>query len=162
MIKKSVAMLAIASLVLTACKENAALRIDEAAAKQAESAHSDAGKTAEIKFETTDHDFGTINEGDKVEHVYKFTNTGTADLVVTSAKPSCGCTVPSYTQTPVKPGESGEIKAVFDSNGKTGQQQKSITVSSNAKEASVILNFKADITPKAGSGITTPTQRIKQ
>lgn len=151
-------MLAIASLMLTASckKENAALRIDEATAKKAEMAHADSGKMAAIKWESTDHDFGTINEGDKVEHVYKFTNTGNADLVITSAKPSCGCTVPSYTQTPVKPGATGEIKAIFDSNGKGGMQQKTITVTLNTEKGTEMLNFKANVTPKAGGIGVTP------
>lgn len=158
MIKKTVAMFAIASLMLTAsCKENAALRIDEETAKKAEMAHANSGKMPIIQFESTDHDFGKINEGDKVEHIYKFTNTGKADLVITSAKPSCGCTVPSFTQTPVKPGETGEIKAIFDSSGKPGMQQKTITVTLNTEKGTEMLNFKADVTPKAGgSGVAVP------
>ncbi len=158
MIKRSVAMLAIASLMLTvSCKENAALRIDDETAKKAEIAHANSGKMPEIKFESTDHDFGNINEGDKVEHVYKFTNTGNADLVITSAKPSCGCTVPSFTQTPVKPGETGEIKAIFDSSGKPGMQQKTITVTLNTAKGTEMLNFKANVTPKAGgTGAAVP------
>jgi hypothetical protein len=149
MIKRTLAMFAIASLVLTSCKkENAALRIDEAAAKKAELAHADAGKMAAIKWENADHDFGTINEGDKVEHVYKFTNTGTADLVISNVKASCGCTVPSYTEAPVKPGQSGEVKATFDSTGKPGAQQKTITVTLNTEKGTEMLNFKANVTPK--------------
>lgn len=147
-------MFAIASLMLTACKENAALRIDEEAAKKAEMAHANSGKMPVIEFESTDHDFGDITEGDKVEHIYKFTNKGNADLVITSAKPSCGCTVPSYTQTPVKPGETGEIKAIFDSSGKPGMQQKTITVTLNTEKGTEMLNFKANVTPKAGGSAT--------
>lgn len=149
--KRSLAMLAIASLVLTtSCKkENAAQRIDAEAAKKAELAHTDAGKMPAIKWENAEHDFGTINEGDKVEHVYKFTNTGTADLVISNVKASCGCTVPSYTETPVKPGETGEVKATFDSSGKPGQQQKTITVTLNTEKGTEMLNFKANVTPKA-------------
>ena len=152
MIKKSLAMFAIASLVITtSCKkENAALRIDEAAAKKAELAHAAAGKMPVIKFESTDHDFGTINEGDKVEHVYKFTNEGNSDLLISNVKASCGCTVPTYTETPVKPGETGEIKAVFDSSNKPGAQQKTITVTLNTEKGTEMLNFKANVTPKAG------------
>lgn len=150
MIKKSLAMFAIASLALTSCKkENAALRIDDAVAKKAELAHTDAGKMPVIKWENPDHDFGTINEGDKVEHVYKFTNVGTADLVITNVKASCGCTVPSHTETPVKPGQTGEVKAMFDSSGKPGAQQKTITVMLNTEKGTEMLNFKANVTPKA-------------
>lgn len=155
MIKKLFTVAAVASFALTACKkENAALRIDDTTARQAELEHTNSGKVANIKFEGTDHDFGDINAGEKVEHTYKFTNTGTADLVISSAKPSCGCTVPSYTQTPVKPGESGEIKAVFDSTGKSGVQSKTITVTMNTAKGTETLNFKANIKP--ASGVVAP------
>jgi hypothetical protein len=158
MIKRSLAMFAIASLVVTtSCKqENAALRIDDAAAKKAELAHSNSGKMPIIKFESTDHDFGTINEGDKVEHVYKFKNEGNADLVISAVKASCGCTVPTYTETPVKPGQTGEIKAVFDSSGKPGMQQKTVTVTLNTETGTEMLNFRANVTPKAGGAVAAP------
>jgi hypothetical protein len=156
MIKKLFTVAAVTSLALTACKkENAALRIDDTAARQAEMVHTNSGKLAEAKFESLEHDFGDIKSGDKVEHVYKFTNTGKADLVISSAKPSCGCTVPSYTQTPVKPGESGEIKAVFDSTGKSGSQNKTITVTMNTVKGIETLTFKANITGGA-SAIAAP------
>ena len=151
MIKRLFTIAAVASIALTGCKkENAALRIDDTVARQAELEHANSGKLADIKFDNIDHDFGDINSGDKVEHVYKFTNTGTADLVISNAKPSCGCTVPSYTKTPVKPGESGEIKAVFDTAGKSGAQSKSITVTMNTAKGTETLNFKANIKPAAG------------
>ena len=157
MIKKTAAMLAIATLMLTACKENASLKIDDATAKKAEMVHAEAGKMPVLKFDAVDHDFGTINEGDKVEYVYTFTNAGVSDLVLSNVKASCGCTVPSYTQTPVKPGEKGEIKVTFDSSGKTGAQQKTVTVTSNTESGTDMLNFKANVTPKAGGIGVTPT-----
>ncbi|WP_294824227.1 DUF1573 domain-containing protein [uncultured Flavobacterium sp.] len=151
MIKKSVTILAIAALTLASCKkENAALRIDDATAKKAELAHAEAGKLPVVKFDNMEHDFGNIAEGAKVEHTYKFTNEGTADLVVSSVKASCGCTVPSYTETPVKPGGEGEIKVTFDSTGKTGSQTKQVTVTLNTEKGTEVLNFKANVAPKAG------------
>ncbi|RYJ42903.1 DUF1573 domain-containing protein [Flavobacterium beibuense] len=153
MLKKSAAMLAIASLVLSvSCKENAALKIDENAAKQAEIAHAEAGKMPVIKFETTEHDFGTIKQGDKVEYVYKFTNEGAADLVISQVKPSCGCTAPEWTKTPVAPGASGEIKVVFDSNGKSGKQSKTVNVHSNTESGTDVLKFTAEINAPQGIG----------
>lgn len=166
MFKKSVAMFAIASLVFTtSCKkENAALKIDDDKAKEAEIAHAEAGNLPVIKFESTDHDFGVIAEGVKAEHIYKFTNEGKADLVISNVKPSCGCTVPDYTKTPVKPGESGEIKVTFDSAGKAGKQQKTVTVNLNTESGVETLNFKAEVTPKAGGvGVTpVPVSQIKK
>lgn len=161
MIKRTVAMFAIASIMLTvSCKENAALRIDEETAKQAEIAHAESGKMPLIKFESLEHDFGTVNEGEKVEHVYTFKNEGTADLVISEVKPSCGCTVPDYTKTPVKPGETGEVKVTFDTGGKPGNQQKTVTVKSNTETGTETLNFKANVTPKAGGGMAvTPAKK---
>lgn len=148
-------MLAIATLVLVSCKENAALRIDEETAKKAEIAHAESGKMPVIKFESLEHDFGTVPEGEKVEHVYKFTNEGSTDLVISNVKPSCGCTVPDYTKTPVKPGETGEVKVTFDTNGKPGNQQKTVTVTANTEKGTETLNFKATVTPKAGGAAAT-------
>ncbi|WP_159799995.1 DUF1573 domain-containing protein [Flavobacterium sp. MK4S-17] len=159
MIRKSVAVLAIASLVFTvSCKENAALRIDEETAKKAEIAHAESGKLPVMKFENLEYDFGTVNEGDKVEHVYTFTNEGSADLIINEVKPSCGCTVPDYTKTPVKPGDSGEIKVTFNTNGKSGNQNKTVTVTSNTEKGTETLKFTANVTPKAGGIGVTPVK----
>jgi len=146
MIRKSVAMLALASLVLASCKkENAALTIDDATAKKAEIAHADSGKVPVIKFESTDHDFGNIKAGDKVNYTYKFTNAGTSDLIISDAKASCGCTVPNYTKEPVKPGGTGEVSVVFDSTGKSGSVTKTVTLTLNTEKGNETLNFKANI-----------------
>lgn len=100
-------------------------------------------------FETTDHDFGTINEGQKVTHVYKIKNTGEAPLIIQSAQPSCGCTVPDWTKDPIPVGGSGYVKAEFDSNGKPGINNKTITVTANTWPKSTTLRFKAMVTPKS-------------
>jgi hypothetical protein len=152
MIKKSIAMFALASLALVSCKkENAALTIDDATAKKAELAHANAGKMPIIKFENTEHDFGTIKAGEKVEYTYKFTNDGTADLLITDAKASCGCTVPDYTKTPVAPGKTGEVHVVFDSAGKSGEVSKTVTLTLNTEKGNETVSFKANI-ENAGIG----------
>jgi len=79
------------------------------------------------------YNFGSITEGDKVEYNFRFKNTGTKPLIITSASASCGCTVPEKPEKPVMPGETSFIKVVFNSKGKSGHQDKSIIVSSNAK-----------------------------
>ena len=124
MIKKLSLMLVMASLVMTTSCKN--------------------GPT-EMTFDNQVHDFGTITQGDKVEHDFKFTNTGGSDLVITEAKGSCGCTVPEYPKDAVKPGESGVIKVKFDSHGKSGQHSKSVTVFCNVKDGNKVLNIKANI-----------------
>lgn len=94
-------------------------------------------------------DFGVINEGDKVEHIFKFKNLGKTDLLVVHAQASCGCTVPEWTKQPIKPGEFGEIKIVFNSTGKPGEQRKTVTLTTNTESGHELINFKANVTPKA-------------
>ncbi len=89
---------------------------------------------SEIKFDTLRHNFGKFSKDNPVVKCeFRFTNTGTAPLVIHQAFASCGCTVPTYTKKPIKPGESGVISVSY--NGKDrfpGHFQKSITVRSNS------------------------------
>lgn len=101
-----------------------------------------------IVFDNAKHDFGTINQGDKVEHIFKFTNTGKNDLYVMEVRPSCGCTAPEWTKSAIKKGKSGEIKIVFDSKGKSGETTKTIALLTNTMEGNEILTFKANILVK--------------
>jgi hypothetical protein len=104
-----------------------------------------------MDFETTEHDFGTIKEGDVVEYTYAIKNTGEAPLIIQSAQPSCGCTVPDFSKDPIPAGGTGYVKAKFDSNGKQNIQNKTITVTANTWPKQTVLRFKAMVTPKAGS-----------
>jgi hypothetical protein len=107
-------------------------------------------------FETVDHDFGTIAEGAKVSHTYKIKNTGAAPLIIQSAQPSCGCTAPDWTREPIPVGGTGFVKAEFDSKGKPGIQNKTITVMANTWPKTTTLKFKAMVTP--GSETNGPTK----
>ena len=117
-----------------------------------------AQKQADIKFDKTTYDFGTFSENNpKVTCVFKFTNTGDDLLVIHQAVASCGCTVPSYTKEPIKPGESGEIKVTYDGKGKyPGHFKKSITIRSNAKTEMTRLYIEGDMTPVTATGATQP------
>lgn len=100
-------------------------------------------KAAEIKFETTSHDFGKFSEKNPVvKCTFTFTNTGNAPLVIHQAMPSCGCTVPTYTKDPIKPGQKGTIEVTYNGKGKyPGKFKKSITIRSNAKEHGIVRLF---------------------
>lgn len=100
-----------------------------------------------ISFSETEWDFGTINEGDNVEHLFKFTNTGSQPLILENCKGSCGCTVPECPKQPIAPGASGEIKVVFNSKGKTNMQTKKVTITANTEPIQSILTIKANVTP---------------
>jgi hypothetical protein len=117
------------------------------------------GPLPAIKFSETEFDFGTIKEGDVVEHTFSFVNTGEAPLIIQNAQPSCGCTAPDWTKEPIPVGGKGYVKARFDSNGKTQLQNKTITVSANTWPQQTVLRFKAMVTPKAQQPASGP---IKQ
>lgn len=101
-----------------------------------------------VSFNKKEHNFGTINEGKTVTTNFRITNTGNKDLIIQNASASCGCTVPNYPKYPIKPGKSGDIKVSFDSSGKPGQQQKTVTVTANIPNGSEILTIKTNVTPK--------------
>jgi|TARA_B110000240_G_C13493063_1_gene450506 hypothetical protein len=95
-----------------------------------------------MEFEKEIFDFGTIAQGEKVNFIYKFTNTGDADLIISSAKGSCGCTVPDWPKQPIAPGEVSEIKVVFNSDGKSGNQHKDVSINANTQPALNKIAFK--------------------
>jgi len=106
--------------------------------------------TTSIEFAEEAFDFGTITQGEKVNHVFKFTNTGESDLVIVSAKGSCGCTVPEWPKEPISPGESGDIQVIFSSEGKKGKQHKRVSIIANTEPATSVIAIKGEIlTPDA-------------
>ncbi len=112
-----------------------------------------AGPTTVMKFEHTDFDYGTVKEGEKVSHTYTFTNTGNEPLIISSAKGSCGCTVPKWPSEPIAPGAKGVIDVVFDSKGKPGKQAKRVTVNANTVPAQTFLNISG-LVEKADAAAT--------
>lgn len=99
-------------------------------------------QTGEFEFKEESFDFGTFNEGIQAEHEFTFTNTGTAPIIITNVRASCGCTTPNWTKDPVPPGGTGVIKASYNSKGRPGVFNKSITITSNATESSKVLFIK--------------------
>jgi hypothetical protein len=101
-----------------------------------------------IKFDQDTFNFGTVVEGEKVAHAYTFTNTGKNDLVITKAIGSCGCTVPEWPKEPIRPGKTGKIDVVFNSDRRVGKANKTITVYANTEPATNLLlltgNVKGD------------------
>jgi hypothetical protein len=105
-----------------------------------------------VTFETETHDFGHIEEGEKISFGYKFKNTGNADLVISDARGSCGCTVPEYPKEPIKPGEESVIKVTFDSSGKGGKQNKTVTLITNAIPNTKVLTLTGLVTARSEVG----------
>ena len=102
-----------------------------------------------LKFDFDTYDFGQVNEGEIVEVDYTFKNTGESNLIIYDASASCGCTVPEYPKDKeIKPGESGVIKARFDSSGQTGKQVKSITLTTNTENSKKIIRMSGFVINK--------------
>ncbi|MDH5610788.1 MAG: DUF1573 domain-containing protein [Cyclobacteriaceae bacterium] len=85
-----------------------------------------------ITFKEAKYDFGNIKQGDMVEHVFEFENTGTEPLILSNVQTTCGCTASSWPREPIAPGTSASITVTFNSRGKIGVQNKVITIISNA------------------------------
>ena len=98
-----------------------------------------------ITFEETEHDFGTLKEGEMVSYTYTFTNSGKANLIVSAVIPGCGCTVADYTKEPIRPGKTGKISITFNSKDKKGQQRKRVSVQANTYPAETVLWFTANV-----------------
>ena len=101
----------------------------------------------QIKFDTDNHDFGEVVEGEKVSYTFKFINTGKGPLLITGIASSCGCTVGEYTKDTIKPKAQGNVTVSFDSWKHVGFQQKSVTVNSNTNPAFQMLHIKAMVIP---------------
>ena len=111
-----------------------------------------------ITFEKTEHDFGKINEGDgRVSVVFSFKNEGMAPLVLSNVRASCGCTTPTWTKEPVEPGQTGSITVTYNPNGRPGRFQKTVTITSNATEATKKVYIKGEVIPKQAKPVTKYT-----
>lgn len=102
-----------------------------------------------IQWIDSARNFGNINEGQKLAISFRFKNSGSKPLVITSVKPTCGCTVADYPKEPIAPGKEGEITGEFDSNGREGLQRKHLTVKSNTSPAEQDITFEVNVVAKA-------------
>ena len=108
----------------------------------------EAQEGAQMTFETETVDYGTIEQGSDPYRYFKFTNTGTEPLIITHAKGSCGCTVPTYPKEPIAPGESSEIKVRYDTN-RLGRFTKRVTLTTNAGDEKKMLTIQGEVVKKA-------------
>ena len=103
---------------------------------------------AKIKFDKEVHDYGTIKNGADGTCTFDFTNTGNQPLIISNAKGSCGCTVPSWPKEPVNPGQTATITVKYDTK-RTGAINKSVTITSNAvNEPTKVIRIKGNVLPK--------------
>ncbi len=137
-------------LAIISCKENASSKINTENLETAKERDEIINLGSPIiEFDTMEYDFGTIVEGAVIDGVFKVTNKGKVDLIISKVQPSCGCTTPDWTKDPIRPGETGEIKFSFNSNGRVGKQNKSITVVSNTEKMTEIIRLTGTVTAKS-------------
>jgi hypothetical protein len=134
------------SVSIAACNQKASKtqKLDAGAIETDEGTN----KEPVISFDKKIWDFGTITDGEVVEHTFRFTNTGTNDLIISNASASCGCTIPEWPKEPIAPGEKGEIKVEFNSNGKKDMVTKDITILANTNPVKTILQIKVFVEKK--------------
>jgi hypothetical protein len=101
-----------------------------------------------MTFEENIHNFGTLVDGEVVTYKFKFKNTGNADLIISNASASCGCTIPSYPKEPITPGTEGAIDVQFNSTGKVGTFDKNVTITSNTIPTQIYLVIRGEVKAK--------------
>jgi hypothetical protein len=97
-----------------------------------------------MTFDSEIHDFGTIDQGGDGTYLFKFKNTGKEPLIISNAKGSCGCTVPSWPKEPIGPGATGTIKVTYDTK-RLGGFTKTVTISSNSKTPEKVITIKGTV-----------------
>ena len=100
--------------------------------------------TSPIAWKSESVDLGEIPQNKPKEVDFEFKNTGKTAVIITNVKASCGCTATDYTKTPIQPGETATVKATYNAANK-GAFSKTVTVTTNAEEASKILSFKGTV-----------------
>ena len=101
-----------------------------------------------MTFVEESHDFGDIYQGDKVEYIFNFENTGDTPLIITNIKVTCGCTATDWSREPILPGEESSITVKFNSTGKLNKQNKVISIVSNANNPMPQVKIVANVLPK--------------
>jgi len=139
--------------ILVACggeKANEGISTDLIDNPNTASTQVDEDKAPFFEFDEEVKEFGTITQGEVVSTTFKFKNVGQTDLIISSAKGSCGCTVPEWPKEPIAPGAEGKIEVTFNSAGKQGLQNKTITLVSNTIPNKFVLAIKGEVlTPTA-------------
>jgi hypothetical protein len=129
---------------------NTATATSTATATQQNQATVDPASLTTIQWlDGADKDFGKMKEGETLNVSFRFKNTGTKPLVISNVTAGCGCTVPETPKKPYQPGETGEIKASFNSSGKVGSQSKQVNVFANVEPAMTTLVFRVEVKAKS-------------
>jgi hypothetical protein len=144
------AFLVTSTFMISCGNGNASTKVNKNNLETAKSRDAEIKKeVATMTLDKREYDFGTVKEGEIVETIFKVTNSGTTDLVITNATGSCGCTVPVWPKAPIKPGETGDIAVKFNTSGKPNRQMKTVTLTTNTTSGKELLTIRGSVTPKA-------------
>ena len=127
---KKISLFIIVAIFFVCCNVKRKDKVADGTATIAEMAAQD---STSVQLIDSLYNFGTVTEGEKVTYNFRFKNTGNKPLIITNTTASCGCTVPEKPEKPILSGETAFIKVVFNSKGKAGMNNKTITVTSNAR-----------------------------
>lgn len=147
MMKKLFFSVLAAGMLLSACNQSAN-KVKAADSTVAAAPPAVAADGPEMKFEYATHDFGKIQEGDKVTYKFNFANTGKSPLIITDAVASCGCTIPTWPKAPIKPGDGGQVVVTFNSTGKKGLQDKMVTITANTNPRQNVVHLVGEVLEK--------------
>lgn len=150
--RKIIGIFAIAATLgtIVSCgKGNAASKVKQENVAQAQERDKEINLGAPvITFDKEVFDFGTVEEGHVVETSFKVTNSGKSNLVITDAKATCGCTVPTWPKEPIKPGETADVIVKFNTSGKPNKQSKTVTLTTNTAKGQEQVKVTGMVTPK--------------
>ena len=96
-------------------------------------------------FPEDSYSFGEVPEGPQVTHEFKFSNPGKEPLVLSNVRASCGCTTPSWPKDPILPGKEASILVTYNTQGRPGSFNKSITITSNSDTPNKVIYIKGEV-----------------
>ena len=141
---KKISLFIIVATTFVCCNVKRKDKVADGTATLAEMAAQD---STTVQLIDSLYNFGAITEGEKVTYSFRFKNTGKKPLIITNTTASCGCTVPEKPEKPILPEETAFIKVVFNSKGKAGMNNKTITVTSNARPEFPQLLLNGEVVP---------------
>ncbi|HYG52418.1 MAG TPA: DUF1573 domain-containing protein [Flavobacteriales bacterium] len=114
---------------------------------------------AEMTFQEEVHDYGTIKQGSNGDCEFRFTNTGSAALIISDARGSCQCTVPEWPKTPIKPGETATIKVHYNTS-RVGPINKTVTLTANVEGGTKVVRIKGNVIAAETPGVPLKTENM--
>lgn len=138
-------LLSICMVFLLACSSDEGISTDLINNPSTASGTENTENMPVITFTSEVHNFGKVVQGETVKHSFTFKNTGKSDLIISSAQGSCGCTVPTWPKKPIKPGEKASIDVEFDTNGKQGKQNKTVTLVANTLPNTTVIAVRGEV-----------------